>query len=188
MMMNNILAFFDGACGPENPGGHGGWGAIIRPSIGVSAVVQLTGYCGKRPDMSNNVAEYSGFKGVLDYLLDRSWQNIPIHILGDSTLVVCQMSKTIYGDLRKVCYPKGCGHKSKGGLKSCYNGIKNSGCDCKIDPRPWSIGVGAYSGIAWECQDLLKHFSQTQVIWIPRERNTWADELAQKAIDNRHAT
>lgn len=83
-----IEAWFDGACGPINPGGHAGYGALIKID-GESAWFD-TGYCGHGPKMSNNVAEYSGLIAILDKL--RDFPPSEVIIRGDSMMVIEQMS------------------------------------------------------------------------------------------------
>lgn len=92
-----IEAYFDGCCEPINPGGTASYGAIVLVN-GMkvwddSALVPApTG--GKT---SNNVAEYSGFIAVAEYLLGKriietySSHADRIIIRGDSMLVIRQL-------------------------------------------------------------------------------------------------
>ena len=82
-----IQAWFDGACGPRNPGGN----------MGMGAIVQFEDRCDYRYEgevknfnNSNNVAEYKAFLLVMDMLKGIRNKNIVIN--GDSNLVVQQMS------------------------------------------------------------------------------------------------
>ena len=46
---------------------------------------------GREKETSNNVAEYSGFKAILDYLIARNLTKSQIVVYGDSQLVIKQM-------------------------------------------------------------------------------------------------
>ena len=84
--MNQIEAVFDGACEPRNPGGHAAWGALVR--VNNEVVWRQSGYCGVGPDMSNNVAEYSG---ALAALTEAIKYDGVITLRGDSRLVIMQL-------------------------------------------------------------------------------------------------
>lgn len=107
-----IIAFFDGACEPKNPGGSMGIGSILfRVDLPEIAIMNATVYF-KRDDTwqqvfehsecihpgergfsmtSNNVAEYIAFTKVLEYLIKAEIFSETVYILGDSKLVVEQM-------------------------------------------------------------------------------------------------
>ena len=88
-----IKAFFDGCCEPKNPGGVAAYGAVIlRDGQKIwedSQVFYPKG--GHEMETSNNVAEYSGFKAILDHLLAGGLHLEPIEVFGDSNLVIQQM-------------------------------------------------------------------------------------------------
>jgi ribonuclease HI len=85
-----VECWFDGACLPVNPGGHGSWGALV--TIDNRLAYRQGGYIGHGPELSNNVAEYSGFIAVARWLLDANLpQGSSIIIHGDSILVVNQL-------------------------------------------------------------------------------------------------
>jgi len=82
-----IEMWFDGACEPKNPGGYGAYGVYISCN---NVEYFKEGKCvGHGKDISNNVAEYSGFIRGLEYLLPRKKEHI--HVRGDSMLVIQQM-------------------------------------------------------------------------------------------------
>jgi ribonuclease HI len=88
-----IKCFFDGACEPRNPGGTAAYGAVIIKD-GHRIWEKSEIFYPKKGDewkTSNNVAEYSGFKAILDYLLASGLQLGRIEIFGDSNLVIQQM-------------------------------------------------------------------------------------------------
>jgi ribonuclease HI len=89
-----LTAFFDGACGPINPGGHVGYGAIIYQDG------KTLWECSKRyipepyreTETSNNLAEYLAFFETIQYIFHNQLDNLEARIYGDSKLVVEQMS------------------------------------------------------------------------------------------------
>ena len=83
------LAWFDGACGPVNPGGTATFGVVIKNSDGI-VLLKEHGYVGHGSGMSNNVAEYAGVLQVLKYLAPRLPGRVTIH--GDSNLVINQLN------------------------------------------------------------------------------------------------
>jgi ribonuclease HI len=86
---NEYTAWFDGACGPINPGGTATYGVMIKDQDG-TILVWEHGYVGQGSAMSNNVAEYAGVLQVLKYLSCRPPGRVTIH--GDSNLVINQLT------------------------------------------------------------------------------------------------
>lgn len=91
-----IKAWFDGCCEPVNPGGVASFGAIIfneEQKIWECSQIFYP-QKGKEKETSNNVAEYSGFLAILEYLLKNNLEKEKIQIYGDSNLVIQQMFGT----------------------------------------------------------------------------------------------
>ena len=88
-MSNEYLAWFDGACGPANPGGTATYGVMIKDQDG-TILVWEHGLVGAGCTMSNNVAEYAGVLHILKYLSYRPPGRVTIH--GDSKLVISQLA------------------------------------------------------------------------------------------------
>ena len=86
---NEYTAWFDGACGPVNPGGTATYGVMIKDQDG-TILVWEHGLVGKGSTMSNNVAEYAGVLQVLKCLASRPPGRVTIH--GDSKLVINQLN------------------------------------------------------------------------------------------------
>jgi ribonuclease HI len=87
------VAHFDGACEPVNPGGHGGWGYVIRAVEDTRLGAELaaaSGYIPAGRHTTNNVAEYTGALEAV-----RAWVSLqrstPLLVCGDSKLVIMQM-------------------------------------------------------------------------------------------------
>jgi ribonuclease HI len=117
--VRHLDAWFDGATGSANPGGHASWGAIIKHDN--RAIWKAHGYVGHGPEMSNNVAEYCGLISVLAFLYTNreSWSSATVH--GDSKLVVMQMNGKwgAYGGLYYPYY-----ETAKAGFESLRDRIK----------------------------------------------------------------
>jgi len=87
-----LTCFFDGACGPKNPGGTCAFGAIVyRHGVPIweHAGVHVPEIEGQT---SNNLGEYLAFEAVLDWILEGKLDFEEIKIFGDSQLVVQQMT------------------------------------------------------------------------------------------------
>lgn len=82
-----IECWFDGCTEPVNPGGHSGWGAIVKDRENL--LLSSCGYVGFGPEMSNNVAEYAGVIAILKFLIENKISEA--RIFGDSDLVVKQL-------------------------------------------------------------------------------------------------
>ena len=137
-----LKAYFDGCCEPVNPGGTAAYGVVIlrnRQKI-FEASKLFVPQKGREKETSNNVAEYSGFKAILDYLITHNLTDAPITVYGDSNLVIQQMFGT------------------------------------------WRIKFGFYVPIAKTCKAMLKQFPHITGTWIPKEKNSLADELSKAEL------
>lgn len=87
---DDILVYFDGSCEPINPCGNMGFGFVVKQND----KNLTTGFDGKEAhyDNSNNVAEYSALKLALLWLLENGHQDEYIFVMGDSKLVIMQMT------------------------------------------------------------------------------------------------
>ena len=77
-----VEAWFDGAIEPVNPGGDATYGIAVN--VLGQPVCRRSGYVGFGPKMSNNVAEFAGFKAALEEALKYEG---PILIRGDAIKV-----------------------------------------------------------------------------------------------------
>lgn len=84
----DYIGYFDGACGPRNPGGHIGFGAAVYR--GSKLLWETSEYRAAGPDNSNNVAEYMALNVLLDWLLNKRLGHSGILLRGDSNLVINQ--------------------------------------------------------------------------------------------------
>lgn len=86
--MTTARIWFDGACEPYNPGGHGTWGIVIKHD---DSEATDSGYIGEGDGVTNNVAEYTALIEALEYAADELDADT-IHVHGDSQLVIRQMT------------------------------------------------------------------------------------------------
>ena len=91
----DYVCYFDGACGPINPGGNIGTGAIILK--GDDPIYENSGYVDAQDfdymGTSNNIAEYMALIDVLKKLIDLGLTSKKILVRGDSNLVINQMRR-----------------------------------------------------------------------------------------------
>lgn len=83
-----VACWFDGSCGPVNPEGHTGYGAIVK--LGSKTLFARSGYVGVGQGMTNNVGEYAGIIAVMEFLVENGLKKGVIY--GDSDLVVKQLT------------------------------------------------------------------------------------------------
>lgn len=93
-LLNNFEIFFDGACNPVNPGGHMGYGFIIKENN--EYISHGSFYEEPSRNNTNNVAEYKACIEAMHSLLNYTKLNnikiFTVVVYGDSKLVVEQMN------------------------------------------------------------------------------------------------
>lgn len=87
---DELYLYFDGSCGPENPGGTAAFAWIVKRADG-SVVMSHNGVVCKGPGATNNVAEWHGLGRGLRFLKEIEWKG-KLHIRGDSQLVINQLT------------------------------------------------------------------------------------------------
>ena len=87
-----IEVYFDGACGPRNPGGKCGGGAAIYKDEELIAEIADRYVPLIKGRTSNNVGEYYGLIQALEYLIKEGLNEELIEVRGDSNLVISQMN------------------------------------------------------------------------------------------------
>lgn len=85
-----IEIYFDGACGPKNPGGTAAYGFLIKDDGKV--VFEDAKVIGMGDGMTNNLAEYQGLVSALKYLKTRKSTHL-LTIYTDSNLVFNMVAK-----------------------------------------------------------------------------------------------
>lgn len=82
---------FDGACGPKNPGGRCGGGAVIIKDNEILAEIFDEYIPFNKQETSNNLGEYYGLLKALQFLVNSNLQDETVDVYGDSNLVISQM-------------------------------------------------------------------------------------------------
>ena len=109
MFLDNrpFLAYFDGACEPQNPDGTASYGAVVlqdhKPIWTDSQIYDPPE--GQRT--SNNAAEYAGLIALLEWFSDQELFDAKILIRGDSQLVINQIFGTWRIKEAKIYTPLG---------------------------------------------------------------------------------
>lgn len=96
--------YFDGSCGPINPGGHIGCGVAIKDKDNKTIYTISRQFTPERfsGETSNNLAEYTALFLGLKWCLDHNITEL--NVIGDSKLVIMQM-KGIF-KIKKGTYVK----------------------------------------------------------------------------------
>lgn len=87
-----INGYFDGSCGPQNPGGTAAWGFVINDFAG-HRLHAGRGTVGRGPGMTNNVAEASGAAALLKHIIDEMPHVTEVFIHGDSNIVIRKLGR-----------------------------------------------------------------------------------------------
>ena len=87
------IAYFDGGCEPNVPGGVASYGAVIIEDDETiwKCSEMYSPEPGHERETSNNVAEYAGLITVLEWFTQRGLFDADITIRGDSLLAIQQM-------------------------------------------------------------------------------------------------
>lgn len=87
-----IEVYFDGLCQPTNPGGIPCYAFIVK--VEGKTIHSDYGIAGEpfSKDSTNNVAEYTAFVKALQWLLANNLGSSRVEIMGDSQLVVNQLT------------------------------------------------------------------------------------------------
>ena len=86
---NSIKLYFDGSC-TKNPGGIAGFSWRILDDCDVE-IAQNNGEACRGPSATNNIGEWHAVLDGLKFLAENNFTG-QVEILGDSQLVVCQLS------------------------------------------------------------------------------------------------
>ena len=151
--------YYDGACGPRNPGGTATYAWILKEYVGkkLHKVERDSGVIGSGEGMTNNVAEYHAvLEGLRDVVTKYKMGQIKIsklYVIGDSSMV-CNMISFKWGWYKGVWRP----HKKALHLKTYL------------------------VEIAKLMKFLVKEGFKVRVKWIPRDENHEADEMTKREL------
>lgn len=136
-----LRARFDGGCVP-NPEGHASCACLIMR--GTAEVYRKSVYLDEGPGMTNNVAEYSGLKLILEFLLVHPE---PCIIIGDAELVINRMRSSTTSGGTGVCAPLALECKALARKLTSLvdyrwqprtrNEVCDAMCQAEIDERRW---------------------------------------------------
>lgn len=89
MLPDKLDLYFDGSCGPDNPGGIAGYAwRILGPDKKV--VAEDAGEVCRGPTATNNIGEWGAVQKGLEFLKGQGWKG-ELNIRGDSQLVIYQL-------------------------------------------------------------------------------------------------
>lgn len=90
MTKPDLEVYFDGSCGPGNPGGTAAFGVVVYDADR-NVIHEESGRVGTGPQMSNNVGEYAGLIKAMMYVATEH-PDKRVLFRGDSSLVIEQMN------------------------------------------------------------------------------------------------
>lgn len=105
--MAHYRLFFDGSCGPKNPGGTAAYGYALLIQGSEEPVEHGHGVIGTGPLMSNNLAEFEALdQGFGAFIRRHDTTAIhDLHVFGDSKLVINVMNRHWTPKPEKLYYP-----------------------------------------------------------------------------------
>lgn len=90
-LMSEVTIYFDGSCGPKNPGGTAK-GAWLLYNSDKSLIAKDSQVICSGPTATNNVAEWAGLTNALRYVVANGLKHgSMVNIKGDSQLVIFQL-------------------------------------------------------------------------------------------------
>lgn len=190
-----IVLYVDGGCEPKNPGGIATCGWVIYDAEERKAILaeeyRVVADGGKRA--TNNYAEYCGLGFALRWLKDQKWRGqITIH--ADSKLLVEHVNRNwrckaahLQPLLARIHeYLPLISENSEVQTFTC------GGCNYNGHVETLLANDDEEGLSCPQCQTKAIVFDDPQeisckLIWVPREQNTYADSLTQKAYqEHRH--
>jgi ribonuclease HI len=87
-MQEKALAYFDGACGPKNPGGLGTWGVVLE----IPGKPETVHYGIVSTSTTNNVAEWTALIMCLTLIRDSGYRG-QWQVRGDSQVICRQFNR-----------------------------------------------------------------------------------------------
>lgn len=106
--MANYRLFFDGSCGPKNPGGTAAYGFALLLEGAEEPVETGSGVIGTGPFMSNNLAEFHALDRGLGAFIRRhdTSSRHTLSVCGDSNLVIQIMNRHWRAKPDRLYYPE----------------------------------------------------------------------------------
>ena len=92
--MDTYTLYFDGSCGPKNPGGTAAYGFVLLKNGEEKPIETGHGVIGTGEGMTNNRAEFAGlYEGMACFCKHRDGSPTTLQVFGDSNLVIQVMNK-----------------------------------------------------------------------------------------------
>lgn len=82
--------YFDGSCGPKNPGDYACYAYVIKNDD--QELTRQNGIECQGESATNNIAEYAGLMHGLEYIIENNLIKDHLEIFGDSQLVINQVN------------------------------------------------------------------------------------------------
>ena len=198
----DLIAYFDGACEPQNPGGvcTSAWvlfDAKSNDRLAAEGKVVRDGRKAKPPDKlaTNNFAEYCALGLMLRFLVDNKWRGT-IAIYGDSKLIVNQVTHQwkLKAQHLKPLREKVWEHLETLELELC-SGDNDPTYDCSscdmVGPTEELIDVSdekqSEMMVCPHCGNVVTVFNpptNASLKWVPREQNEEADALSHATYEH----
>jgi ribonuclease HI len=91
-LMNEVTIYFDGSCGPKNPGGTAK-AAWLLYDVDKNLIAKECQVVCSGPTATNNIGEWAGLTNALRYIVANKLEHgSKINIKGDSQLVIYQLT------------------------------------------------------------------------------------------------
>ena len=90
MLPAKLDLYFDGSCGPKNPGGTAGYAWRLVDPVTGDVLASDHGEVCSGPEATNNVGEWGAVRNGLRHLSQQNWEG-ELNIRGDSQLVIYQL-------------------------------------------------------------------------------------------------
>lgn len=102
--MLNYILYFDGSCGPKNPGGTAAWGFVLKEENGIWSS-DGHGVIGTGPLMTNNLAEFTALAEGLLAFYHHAKEPATLAVYGDSNLVIGVMGQGFHAKETSKYWP-----------------------------------------------------------------------------------
>lgn len=90
-MLDPISVHFAGCCGPDNPGGAGGWAFIVKE--GDKIIGQKAGRVSPADGNTELTAEYTALLEAFAWLFERKLQGAHVRFYGSKRVIISQLTE-----------------------------------------------------------------------------------------------